>query len=63
MAARKARPATTAQDRAFADAIIARVNEGDVASLATLLANFREVVVSCTVARLEREFVMRERRR
>lgn len=55
--------AVTAQDRLFAERLIARVQEGDVLELAQLLAEYREVVLSCALVRVERAFYVKERKR
>lgn len=51
----------TAQDQLFAERMLSRVHENDASALAQLLAEYREVVISCTVARLEREFVRKKK--
>ena len=54
---------TTAQDRQLASDMLQRIVEGDSGELAKLLAWYREQVIACTVARMEREFSLKERKR
>lgn len=53
----------TAADRARADRIIARVQEGDASELARELAAYRSEILECAVVRAEREFNVKERKR
>ena len=46
----------TAADRDMAFRLLAAFVSSDVATIAAILAEFREVNVSCAVARMEREF-------